>query len=182
MFLSVWDLSSDLLCLSAATVRKGLPEPCSLHDCITLKVYWSSVWDQYWKNDKCLSSGLNMPVAHKRAGAAYSIFKWSNSTSPNGYFWMVLGASWSRIWNKWFPTKNWVEKDSACEGSLKNIWQNAQWLVNIFFLWQKSDCSFLYRQVAYYLIQIFKFSTEVMNYSNVGWKELWLSSTPISCL
>lgn len=190
VFQLVRDLRSDLLCLSAATVRKCLPEQCNPHDSIALKVHWSLVWGQYWKNDKCLSNCLYMPVAYKRAGIAYFIFKWSNSSAPNGYFWLVLGASWSRIWNKWFPTKKWIEKHSDCEGSLNNIWENAHWLASFtwnreyvfFFLWQKVWLQFLYWEVVYYLIQILKFNTELINHEMLVGRDCWPSSTPTSCL
>lgn len=108
-----------------------------------------------------------------------SFFKWANSSAPDGYFWLVLGASWSRIWNKWFPTKKWIEKGSDCEGSLNNIWENAHWLASFtwnreyfffFSLWQKVWLKFLYWGVAYYSIQIFKFSTKLTNRRDVGWK------------
>lgn len=116
-----------------------------------------------------------------------SFFKWSNPSAPNGYFCLVLGASWNRIWNKWFPTKKWIEKDSECEGSLNNIWENAHWLASwnreyFFFLWQKVWLQFLYWEVAYYSIQIFKFSTELMNHRNVCSKRLLaiIYSNPLS--
>lgn len=106
-------------------------------------------------------------------------FKWSNSSVPIGYFWLVLGASWSRIWNKWFPTKKLIEKDSNCEGSLNNIWENTHWLASltrnmehVFLLRQKAWLQFLYWEMAYCSIHTLDCSTELMNHREVVWKAL----------
>lgn len=101
------------------------------------------------------------------------------TAAPNGHFGSVLGAGWSRVWNKWFPTKEWIERGSDCEGSPNHIWKNAHWLAGFtwnrepfFFLWQKVWWQFLYWEIAYCLIHIFKLSTELMKLRNVSRKGL----------
>lgn len=122
-----------------------------------------------------------------------SFFKWSDSWAPNGCFWLVLGASWSRIWNKWFPTKKWIEKGSVCQES-PNIWENTHWLASFtwngeyvafgdfFSLWQKVQLQFLCWEVSYCLIKIFKLNTKLMDHRNIAWKGLLVtiySSPPV---
>lgn len=104
-----------------------------------------------------------------------SFSKWSTSPAPNGYFWLILGARWSRIWNKWFPTRKRIEKYSDYEGNLKNIWESPHWLAS--FTWNMLFAFFFFliqKVCLNFCIENLLIIDNKLNHRNVGWKG-WLT-------